>query len=146
MKKRPSTPYFHLNSRVWYNFLKYITLLEKRLFAPKLKHLLTFEWIVQLSPNWAETLLITKSLILKSLNDLGSKVKVRDDLEIYNFNFLLECSNDTKFGIIIFNLWPKELTYYLWLWLWTQGHRTISRSNSDFLIFVTLKNRKLGQT
>ena len=71
------------------------------MFAPKLKHLPTFDWIVQILPNLVQTYFITKSSTLKGLNDLGSKVKVTDDLEMSNFNFLLDGSNDTKYGTII---------------------------------------------
>ena len=78
-------------------FLRYCNF-KKSVFAPKPNYFLTFEWIVRISPNLAHTYYVTKSLVPKSLNDLGSKVKVTHDLDMSNFNFLLECYSVTKFG------------------------------------------------
>ena len=57
-----------------------IAILEKGVFAPKLKPFLTFDWIVQISPNLVQTLFITKSLTLECFNDIGLKVKFAHEM------------------------------------------------------------------
>ena len=69
------------------------------MFAPKLKHLLTFDRMVQILPNLVETYFITKSLTLKGLNDLGLNVKVIHNLQSQRsyVNIEQDCPNITKF-------------------------------------------------
>ena len=80
-------------------------------FVQKWKYFLTFNCIVHILRNLQQTWNVTKSLILKGLNDLGLKVKVIHNLESQRsyVSFEQDCSNITKFDIQIRASWLKQL-------------------------------------